>query len=129
MAVKQPTNEEGYLRRSGQMAALSTQQVTRAGLNPSYSAAGGSGDTFNPARGVCLHVKNGSGGSINVTVASPRTVHGLAVQSLVVAVPAGGERLIGPFPADVFQDTTGTAAVTYSASASVTVAVLQTVAD
>lgn len=108
------------------MAALTVQNVARSGLAPSYSAAAGGGDTFTNDGAVLLHVKNGGGSSINVTVAStaPAGV-GLAAANVVVAVPNAGERMIGPFPAAAFCDANGSVAVAYSAVTSVTVAAVR----
>lgn len=70
------------------MAALTVQNVARSGLAPSYAAAAGGGDTFTNDGAVFLHVKNGGGSSINVTIDStaPAGV-GLAQSDVVVAVP------------------------------------------
>jgi hypothetical protein len=108
------------------MAALSNQSVKRAGLKPAYAAAAGGGDTFAPGENVFVHVKNGSGSSITVTVATPKKVAGLDVADLAVAVPKEEDRLIGPFPAQHFADPAdGRAHVTYSGVTSLTVAALE----
>lgn len=105
------------------MALLATQSITRLGLVPAYAAAAGGGDTFAPGSQVFLHVKNGSGGSITVTVVTPRTDPlGNAVADNAVAVAAGAEKMIGPFPSEFYGDpTTGVASITYSAATSVTI--------
>jgi hypothetical protein len=56
------------------MALLTVQNVTKAGVVPSYSAVN-SEDTFkiNSARRHILHVKNGGGGSITVTIPAVKT--------------------------------------------------------
>jgi len=71
-----------------------------------------------------VHVKNGSAGSINVTITSVRTCNQGFNHDLVVAVGAGADKLIGPFPIDRFNDDSGNAKVVCSAVASVTMAVL-----
>jgi hypothetical protein len=71
---------------------------------------------------VVIYVKNGSGASIDVTIATPNTIDGLAIADRVVAVPAAGERVIGPFPTNNY----GTSlSVTFSAVGSLTVAALK----
>jgi hypothetical protein len=106
------------------MALLTVQQIVRTGLNPSYQAAAGGGDSIpNSAGRVFLHVKNGGGSSINVTLNSQTNCDQGFDHDEVVAVPNGGERIIGPFPAR-FQDSSGNVQVTYSAVTSVTVAAL-----
>lgn len=108
------------------MAALTVQNVARSGLNPTYGAAAGGGDTFVNDGQVVLHVKNGGGSSINVTVDSTApTGVGLAQADAVVAVPNAGERMIGPFPPGAFNDANGAVAVAYSAVTSVTVAAIR----
>lgn len=107
------------------MATVATQQVTRAGLAPAYSAASAGGDAFRSGPTTFLHVKNASAGSITVTAVTPGTIDGLAVADLAVAVPAGGERMVGPMSGELFNDPVdGLADITWSASASVTFAVV-----
>jgi hypothetical protein len=107
------------------MAVLSTQPISRAGLAATYAAASAGGDKFTPGDHVVLHVKNGSAGSVTVTVVTPGLVDGLAIADVSKAIAAGAEAFIGPLPADLFRDSDdGYGDVTYSASASVTVAVL-----
>lgn len=107
------------------MANIATQNISRAGLAPAYAAASAGGDTFRPGPTTFLHVKNGSAAAITATVVTPGNQDGLAIADLAVAVPAGGERMVGPLTADLFRDTAdGLADVTWSAAASVTVAAL-----
>jgi len=111
------------------MATLATQQVVRTGLNPAYSAAAGGGDRFTPSDTTFLHVKNGSGGALTVTVVTPRTDpgSGQAIADVAVSVPATpGERMIGPFPAPSFgAPADGLADITYSGVTSLTIAVIE----
>lgn len=110
------------------MALLTVQSITRAGVLPTYAAAAGGGDTFLPSTDTFLHVKNGSGGALTVTAATPGSVAGLAIADAAVSVPATSERMIGPFPAEYFADpTTGLCNVTYSGVTSLTVAAVQVV--
>lgn len=105
------------------MATLATQSVARAGVAPSYAAATAGGDKFTPDRDTFLHVKNGSGGALTVTIATPRTDQvGNPVADNAISVPAAGERMIGPFPAEHYADPAdGLAAITYSGVTSLTV--------
>lgn len=105
---------------------LSPQQILRTGLNPTFSAADGSNqNSFENNGQTYLHVKNGGGSSINVTIDTPGTVDGLAVGNLIVAVPNGGERIIGPFPQNIYNQVDGKVYVDWSAVTSVTAAVLR----
>jgi Trk K+ transport system NAD-binding subunit len=107
------------------MANVATQQVVRAGLTPAYVAADAAGDQVRPGPSTFLHVKNGSAASVTVTVVTHKSVEGLDLADLAVAVPAGGERMIGPITDDLFRDPAdGLADITWSAAASVTFAVV-----
>lgn len=106
------------------MATLAIQSAVRAGVAPSYAAAAGGGDAFLPSNYTWLHIKNGGGSPITVTVVTPRTDPiGNAVADVAVSVPATtGERVIGPFPAEFFADpSTGLASITYSGVTTVTI--------
>lgn len=108
------------------MATLTTQTITRAGLNATYAAASGGGDKIKPGDAVFLHIKNGDSGSHTVTIATPGTVEGQAIADLAVAVPAGENRMIGPLSAALFRNPSdGLVGVTYDAVTSVTVAAIR----
>lgn len=110
------------------MAALATQTIVPGGLAPSYAACAGGGDTFVPDKDTFLHVKNASGGALTVTVAVPGNErYGVATADLAVSVPAAGERMIGPFPSEIFADAalSGSAGITYSGVTSLTIGVFK----
>lgn len=109
------------------MANLATQDITLAGLGPTYAAASAGGDTFTPDEGVIVHVKNGGASPITVTIVTPNaTASGLAIADAGGSVPAGGERFFGDFKAvDFARASDGKADVTWSAVTSVTLAVLK----
>lgn len=110
------------------MATVSTQALPKAGLAaPTYSAASAGGDKVTPGPGVYLHVKNASAGAIIPTIVTPGTVDGLAITDRAcVSVPAGGEAFIPVTNVDLYRNTAdGLADITWSASASVTFAVLR----
>lgn len=96
-----------------------TQSLASANTDGSKILTRSDGRTF-------LVVTNGSGGSINVTLVAQTTsinVPGagpITIGNIVVAVPAGATKIIGPF-APAYVDATGYAHVTYSAVTSVTV--------
>lgn len=105
------------------MAALAYQRAKIAGQAITYAAASAGGDTVPPSTSGALLVKNGGGSSINVTVAVPGdTKYGLANPDVVVAVAAGAEAAIGPFPSDLADSSDGLVHLTYSSTTSVTVA-------
>ncbi len=105
------------------MALIPTQSVVLAGTAPTFSAAA-AGDTANVGLHLTLIVKNASGASINVTLTYPGTLPtGDSFPSKVIAVAAGAERWIPLLP-QYADPTTGVASVAYSATASVTRAVV-----
>ena len=111
------------------MATLTTQNITRAGVIPTYAAAAGGGDRFTPGNTTFLHVKNGSGGALTVTVAATKVpIANMTTTNVVTSVTtAAAGWLIGPFPPEQFNatDGSGLADITYSGVTSLTVAVLQ----
>lgn len=106
------------------MAVLASQPIARPGGPANYSAVSAGGDKFSPGDHTLLHVKNGSGAAVTVTVVTPIVESGFAVADLTLAVAAGGDAFIGPLPASLFRDVDGYGSITYSATASVTAAVL-----
>jgi hypothetical protein len=106
------------------VANLSPIRVKITGIAPAPVAADALGDSL-PAGNTFALVKNSSAGSINVTVVVPGTTRFEQDEpDVVVAVPAGGERLIGPLSPALANAETGLVDLTYSAVASVTVAAL-----
>jgi hypothetical protein len=111
------------------VATLSVQDLKRTGLGPTYGACAGGGDRFAPSKDTFLHVKNASGSPITVTVAATYIPLKDQTESNVsVSVPAGGERMIGPFPYEHFAatDGSGLADITYSGVTSLTIAAVKT---
>lgn len=104
------------------MATLTTQNITTAGITPSYVAAAGGGDKVVPGAGTFVHVKNASGGSITVTLVTPSTVDStLAVGDRAIAVGAGAEAQIA-VPDTLYRDPAdGLASITYSGVTSLTI--------
>ncbi|MFJ8603390.1 hypothetical protein ACIREM_32730 [Streptomyces shenzhenensis] len=108
------------------MATLTTQTIGLSGLGATYANAAAGGDKCQVGDRTFLHVKNGAASNITVTLTATAAVRGQAVSNLTVAVPASGDRMIGPLPADLLASPTdGLCAIGYSASASVTVAALR----
>lgn len=99
------------------MATLTVQRSTRAGVVANPQAASASDEFANDGT-VEARVDNGSLASVNVTFVTTKTVDGLALTDLVVAVGAGVTKRIGPFPTDVYGTTT---TITFSEFADVTV--------
>ena len=104
---------------------VSYQQIVRTGLEQTYASAHVDGNKFSNDGRMFLHVKNGGGSPINVTIQTPGTVDGLAITDQVVAVTNAEERMIGPFPVEIYNQSDRMVYVDYSGVTTVTVAVLR----
>lgn len=103
------------------MALLTYQAPKLSGTAVTYAAASAGGDTMGRTTSGVLRVKNGSAGVVTVTIVTPgNTQYGQADPDIPVAVAAGAEVAIGPFPDGLAVD--GVISVTYSTVTSVTVA-------
>lgn len=109
------------------MATLSTQVIDSDGVTPSYSAASGGGDVAANDGNQYLHVLNGGGGSIDVTITAQNTTFFTKSQGTftrsdkVVSVGAGAEAKIAGFAPSVFNNSSGQIEIAYSGTTSVTV--------
>jgi FlaG/FlaF family flagellin (archaellin) len=103
------------------MAALTTQNISRTGLTPAYTAVSAS-DTFTPDAQMFLHVKNAGASPDSVVIAVlSGDPAGLTIADLTISVTNAQERMIGPLPANFFADpVTGAGSVTHSFTTSVT---------
>lgn len=81
---------------------LPVTEITRAGADAAGSPGNADGHMFANRGREFLEVENVGAAARVVTVVTPRTIGGLDVAELVVNVPAGGRRLIGPFPGVTF---------------------------
>lgn len=111
------------------MAVLTVQDAAISGLAESLVAAAGGGDSFDNNGNCLLEVVNGGGGSINVTIDDPNSPNPGSASAfnpdVVIAVPNGTTRLIGPFPPFRFNDVNGRVQVAYSGVTTVTVRVIR----
>lgn len=110
------------------MATLTVQNLVIVGdIGPTYVAASGGGDEMPNDGDTFLHVKNGGGAGITVTLTAQvtsRDAEGFGPftrANQVVSVGAGAERMIGPFPPKTWNNANGRVAIAYSAVTSVTV--------
>jgi len=115
------------------MATLSRQTLSEAGITPTFASCSVGGDQVDNRDGkTFLYVKNGSGGSITVTVSeqiSGNTVEDpnlgtLTKASVAKAIAAGAEAILGPFKKAAFNDTNGRIQITYSGVSSLTISAL-----
>lgn len=106
------------------MANLAYQQAKVGGTPLTFAAASAGGDVVPPAENGILLVNNASAATVTVTVVVPgNTQWGQAQPDIAVAVAAGKVAAIGPLPVGLADRATDSLVhVTYSATASVTVA-------
>jgi len=104
---------------------MSHQQIVRTGLEQTYEAAQVDGNKFSNDGRMFLHVKNGAASPITVTIQTPGTVDGLAVAEQIVTVTNAEERMIGPFPPNIYNQSDGMVYVDYSSVTTITAAVLR----
>lgn len=101
------------------MGTYTVQDVVDEGVVPTANAVAAS-DTFINDGNTILLVENGSGGSITVTITTTKTIEGLAVADQAVTIADGTEKAIGPFPKDLYNNSSGVVTVAYSGTTSVT---------
>lgn len=108
------------------MAALTTQDISRTKIIPTYAAVAAS-DTFTPDAQTFVHIKNAGGSSDTVVVAvAAGDPPGLTIADVSNAVANATEGMIGPFPPNFFADpTTGVATITHTFTTSVTIGVFK----
>lgn len=99
------------------VVAHSVEDVVRAGLAATYTGSLSTSDTYTfPNDGkTILHVKKTGAGECTVTIVTQSTVDGQAVADRTVSVPATtGDRFIGPFPREQYNDANGLCTVSFS---------------
>lgn len=111
------------------MAILTTQTISPSGTSPTYQAAAVGGDKVRPNERTFIHVRNGGGASITVTVDDALSQAPSGAKEfdadLSVVIEPSGNRMIGPLPPARFRGTDGYASVTYTGVTSVTIAALR----
>ncbi len=104
------------------MATLSVVTISLSGGEPEFAAADAAGDEFSNTSGrTMFHAKNGSGVTVTVTAACQKACSYGFMHDAVVEIPAGEERIIGPFSTYRFNDSGNKVQVSYSAVSTVTV--------
>lgn len=109
--------------------AVSVQQVVNSGLATSYTSSGlTTSDTYqftNDGR-MFLHIKKTGAGDCTVTITTPATTQGFAIGDRTVTIAATtGDKLIGPFPASLFNDASELVSFTLSDTVGLSIAALK----
>jgi len=106
-------------------AATTVQQLVRAGVAPAYAAAVLDGNQFSNDGRTFFHVLN-VGAEMTVTFQTPGLMDGLAIAERTVVVPlTTGNKMIGPFPPDQYNQTTGVVYVDWTRATDVSFAVVR----
>lgn len=107
--------------------ALTVQQIVRTGLEATHAAAQTDGNSFNNTGKEFIWIKNGATDSV-IDVDTPRGPDGQAVVDRTITVTATEERLIGPFPPEIYNQRGSLGDVVhfnYDSVANVTVAIVR----
>lgn len=104
---------------------VAVEQLSPAGIDLTDTGSLSTGNTYLiPNDGnVFLHIKKSGAGSCIVTVATPGNVDGNVIADLAVTVAATtGDKMIGPFKPEVYNDGNGKLNVTFSEVTGLTIA-------
>lgn len=108
------------------MALLSPQVIVLTGITPALVAAEAGGDEFVNSGRDFIHIKNTNAAAMDVTINSQALCDQGVDHDVIVTVPLTvGEKFIGPFPKDRFNDTAGKVQITYSAVTDVTIGIVR----
>jgi hypothetical protein len=114
------------------MATLTVQDSSESGITPTFNSAAGGGDQFANNGKVFLYLKNTDASPSTVTVTAQQTSYtkdgfgALTKANAEVIVPATtGEKILGPFPMDAFNNSSGNCLITYTSVTALTVAVIR----
>jgi hypothetical protein len=107
------------------IALNAAQRMDDNGLSPAQQSGLTATDSYTfPNDGkTFLLVKHGAGAA-NATFVTPGTYRGKAIADNVVALTVSGDKLIGPFPPDLYNDSGGLVSVSFSEATGLTVAVV-----
>ena len=95
------------------MGTYTVESSSRDGLDPTANAVA-SEDSFTNDGKTLIEVINADASPNTVTIVTQSTVDGLAVADKTVVVPAGEARIIGPFPKQIYNNTSGAVVVQHS---------------
>lgn len=111
-------------------STMTVTQATKSGVAPTRVSSGLVASTQiqkfrNDGKTFLLFEKTGAG-ECTVTIVTPNTVGGIAVADVTVTVPATtGDKVVGPFPTRIFNDSAGDMTFTVSDTVGLSIAVLR----
>lgn len=104
------------------MATLTVVTTTLAGTAAAAASCAAGGDVFPNNGKTLVEITNGSGGSLTPTFAATGVLaNGATIASVATAIAAGITRVFGPFPPELFNNSSGQVAITYSGVTSLTI--------
>ncbi|HUV93937.1 MAG TPA: hypothetical protein VMX14_03800 [Anaerolineae bacterium] len=105
---------------------LTVQAMVRAGLTAGYTAFEASGVAFANEGRTFIHVKNAqAAGTTKLTIITPNTVDGLAIDDRDVTIAAATEEFIGPFQPGVYNQSTDVVHIDVTTATSVSIAAIR----
>ena len=105
---------------------ITVEDAVPTGLEAAYNAATVTdGDAFLNDGSVCVHVKNGGGGDVTLTIQTPAKAGGMEIAEQTCVITAGEERFVGPFPPAYFNQPDGQVYLDWDVITSVTFALVR----
>ena len=107
---------------------LATEKILQSGLVGTYTGSLSVANSYHVKNNgrVFLHFKKSEAVDAVVTIETPITVGGLAVAEQTVTIPATtGDKFVGPFPKNIFNDGDGEIIFSADNIAGLTVACLE----
>lgn len=110
------------------MATVTPVSPARAANPLAGQAADPAGDDWANTGKELLLVEhtNGAGSDVTLTVATTVEIDSEPVADKEIVIPAGQRHLLGPFPANIYNDGDGKAGASYDDATDIEVAVIQT---
>lgn len=103
--------------------AHALQAIVKGGLTPANTGGLSNSDTYqvdNDGK-MFLHLINGGGGTVVLTIETPGLVDGLAIADRTVSILAATNQMVGPFPRHIYNDANGKVNFSMDVITSVTV--------
>lgn len=88
--------------------AMTVQRVNKSGAALAYTSTAGDGLKFSNDGATYVDLWNNGASSATVTISTPNTYQGLAVDDITVSLTAGQHKIAGPFPTELFNVASGT---------------------
>lgn len=105
------------------MAAITPQDIDLAGIDPTFTAATGAGDTIeNAEERTMVRVINASATERTITIAAQNKCNHGFLHDIVLVTADGDDITTGPFDKERFNDSGGDLVITYSSEVGVTLA-------